>query len=225
MEYVLIRELDLDRIYSLRSKLTNSDFKLIADIVWNQKLTDSEVGRFSMEPSSIDWSLDDTGLKQFVDRNKKFDKVSLALYLYVTNRYILLKNGITNRDICDYVSNFLYEFSIGRRYMKISRLDDENYHYLTDILNDIRESKDFRQFLLSQHLGNYALWRSGLFNNVDEQYYTAMGQMGYKMAAINPQAKGCQGMYYELSENFSLILKSLREFAKGTSLLGDGQCH
>lgn len=211
----------MDKIYSLRSKLTHSDFKLIADIAWNQKLSDTEVGRFSMEASSIDWALDDDKLKDFVDKNKRFDKISFALYLYVTNRYILLKNGIANRDICDYIGNVLYEFGFGNRYSKISKLDDENYHYLSDILIDIRESKDFRQFLLSQHLGNYALWRSGLFNNVDEQYYIAMGKMGYKMAAINPQSQEYQSLYYELSDNFSVILKSLREFSKGTSLIGE----
>ena len=105
--------------------------------------------------------------------------------------------------------------------MKISKLDDENYHYLSDILTDIRQSRDFRQFLLSKHLGNYSLWRCGLFKNVDDRYYIAMGKLGFKMAAINPQSCDNNNFYYEMSDNFELILDSLREFSMNNNLLGE----
>jgi hypothetical protein len=73
-------------------------------------------------------------------------------------------------------------------------VDDHDHHYLVDILADLSASRGDRSFKVSVHLGNYAIWLSGLFperiaarrirrGGPDLRYYESLGGRGYAEAS------------------------------------------
>src|SRR6266566_4470486 len=68
-------------------------------------------------------------------------------------------------DEPDLLAALLLEFGDHDRHVRIRRTDDETYHYLVDMVEDLTGLDDAgeRAFLLRVHLGNYSLWLAGLF--------------------------------------------------------------
>ncbi|NIQ54284.1 MAG: hypothetical protein GWN71_21220, partial [Gammaproteobacteria bacterium] len=55
------------------------------------------------------------------------------------------------------------KFGEENRAYRIDDTDQTTYFYLVDILSDMDGATGRRAFLLRAHLGNFALWLSGLF--------------------------------------------------------------
>ncbi len=90
---------------------------------------------------------------------------SPALFAYVAVRHTLRAAGVDDRELADYLAALLLEFGDHDRHVRIRRTDDETYHYLVDMVEDLTGLDDAgeRAFLLRAHLGNYSLWLAGLF--------------------------------------------------------------
>lgn len=137
------------------------------------------------------------------ERIREGDRVEVMpsrLVLYVLLRRALLETGVESRKIADYLTALVFEFGLGDRFRKVVEGDDRDYDYLVDILEDLTAAEGRRAFLLKAHLGNFALWLSGLFPDYithrvrrrggpGMDYYEEMGQAGYRMAADAPQAR------------------------------------
>jgi hypothetical protein len=102
--------------------------------------------------------------------------------------------GIENPTVSDYFAALVREFGIRQRSTRIDDVDDHDHHYLVDILTDLAASTGERHFKVSVHLGNYALWLSGIFperiaaqqirrGGPDVTYYESMGGRGYAEAS------------------------------------------
>lgn len=90
----------------------------------------------------------------------------------------------------------------------------------------IAESDGRRGFLLSAHLGNFALWLSGLFpdwigtrerrrGGPNLGYHEAMGQTGFSLAADAPFARRRQldGCYRDAAKAFTALRVALNRFS------------
>jgi hypothetical protein len=119
---------------------------------------------------------------------------SASLLFYVLVRHSLLDVGIEEREVADYFAALLREFGIRQRATRVDDVDDHDHQYLVDILADRSASSGDRQFKVSVHLGNYALWLSGIFpDRIAAQrirrggpgldYYETLGGRGYAEAA------------------------------------------
>jgi len=119
---------------------------------------------------------------------------SPSLLFYVLVRHALLDVGIENPVMADYFAAVVREFGIRGRSTRIDDVDDQDHHYLVDILTDLSAASGDRQFKISVHLGNYALWLSGLFperiaarqlrrGGPDVAYYENLGGRGYAEAS------------------------------------------
>src|SRR2546421_5556830 len=88
---------------------------------------------------------------------------SPALFTYVAVRHTLRAAGVDDRALADYLAALLLEFGDHDRNVRIRRTDDETYHYLVDMVEDLMGLDDAgeRAFLLRAHLGNYSLWLAG----------------------------------------------------------------
>jgi hypothetical protein len=125
---------------------------------------------------------------------------SEALFFYVVVRHALRSSSIEDRDLADYLSALLLEFGQRDRAWRIDWNDDQRHRYLIDILADLEAAVGDRRFKVMVHLGNYALWLSGLFPDYiaarrlrkagpDVSYYDAMGSRGFGLASDHALAE------------------------------------
>src|SRR5256884_7255655 len=126
---------------------------------------------------------------------------SPALFACVAVPHTLRAAGVDDRALADYLAALLLEFGDHDRQVRTRRTDDETYHYLVDMVEDLTGLDDAgeRAFLLRVHLGNYSLWLAGLFPDYiaarrsrkggpDLPYYDELGRQGVRLAAEHPLA-------------------------------------
>lgn len=145
-----------------------------------------------------------------------------ALIFYVLVRQALLEGGVDSRATADFVASVVVAFGQPGRAYRISDDDDEEFHYLVDMLERMGDAEGRRTFLLRTHLGNYALWLTGLFPDFLEartrrrgapsfEYYERLGRTGYLLAAESPSAGalGVDALFREVSRHFSDVRTAL----------------
>ncbi|HEX2249224.1 MAG TPA: hypothetical protein VHH32_02695 [Gemmatimonadales bacterium] len=147
---------------------------------------------------------------------------SQALFFYVVVRHALRTSGLDDRDVADYLSAVLLEFGQRDRAWRIDWNDDQRHHYLVDILADLEATVGDRRFKVMVHLGNYALWLSGLFPDYiaarclrkagpDVSYYEAMGSRGFGLASdhVLAGAYGLDDVLRTAAERFPALRTAL----------------
>jgi hypothetical protein len=104
----------------------------------------------------------------------------------------------------------------------VAQSDDEVYNALVDLADDLDDPDIRRSFLVRAHLGNYALWLSGIFPDYIEQrhwrrggpdleYYEEMGRRGFQLAADHRLAEehGLATLYATAAERFGILRSAL----------------
>jgi len=113
-------------------------------------------------------------------------------------------------------------FGRSRRAYRISENGEEEYGYLVDLAIRLRTARGREAFLLRAHMGNFALWLSGLFPDFLEArvrrrgappiaYYERLGSSGYFMAARSPEAAalGVQDVLGSIAGHFTVVRMAL----------------
>lgn len=149
---------------------------------------------------------------------------SEALFFYVLVRHALRQVGIDDRDLADYLAALLLEFGQRDRAWRIDWNDDQRHRYLVDILADLEATAGDRRFKVMLHLGNYALWLSGLFPDYiaarhlrkggpDVTYYDALGRRGFGMASDHSLASeyGLATVLRTASERYPAVRGALND--------------
>ena len=128
-------------------------------------------------------------------RCRRLSATPPRLAFYVMVRHTLRESGLSDPRVADYLAALLVEFASQGRAYRIARYDDKTYAYLVDLVTELEaESSMRRQFLLHAHIGNYALWLSGLFPDYvvarvrrkaapGLDYYESLGATGYRTAS------------------------------------------
>lgn len=148
------------------------------------------------------------------------------LVFYVLVRHALLECGIDDRVTADYLAALLVEFGRRDRALRIDDADGERFEYLIDLVAALDTARGRRAFLLQAHLGNYALWISGLFpdrvtararrrGGPGLDYYQQLGASGYRMAADTSDASrfGLDTLYRSCAETFPALRISLNRIS------------
>ncbi len=170
--------------------------------------------------------LDDPRLPTALMREPLAALASLRLLTYVMVRTALCRLGEDDHVIGDYVAAILLAFGPRGRAERCSDTDDEIYDTLAAMLRDAESADPRRSFLVRAHLGNYALWLSGLFADHIEhrrwrrggpqlEYYEEMGRRGFAMAAEHPTAheQGMTDLYAAVAERFVTLRVALTAFS------------
>jgi hypothetical protein len=147
---------------------------------------------------------------------------SLPLFAYAMIRHALREVGEPDRGIADYVTSIVVHLSLSGNVHRIGAADDETYQSLADLAKDLDDPDANRSFLVRTHLGNYALWLSGLFPDHIEQrrwrrggpdldYFEEMGMRGFQLAAEHRLAEqyGLATLYATAAERFGLLRTAL----------------
>jgi hypothetical protein len=148
---------------------------------------------------------------------------SEPLFFYVLVRHALRNSGLDDRDLADYLAALLLEFGQRDRAWRIDWNDDQRHRYLVDILADLEATTvGDRRFKVMVHLGNYALWLTGLFPDYiaarrlrkagpDVSYYDALGSRGFGLASDHALAAeyGLGSVLKTAAERFPALRSAL----------------
>lgn len=170
----------------------------------------------------FDAVLDDPRLTTALMQDPSAAHASLRLFTYAMIRHALRNAGEDDRGIADYVTSIVVHFGMSGRANRIGMSDDESYSTLVDLVDDVNDPDAQRSFLVRTHLGNYALWLSGLFPDHIEQrrwrrggpdldYFEGLGKQGFQLAADHKLAEvyGLTALYATAAEHFGLLRTAL----------------
>ena len=131
---------------------------------------------------------------------------------------------LEDRKVSNYIANMLTKFAKSSRLFKIIEGEEESYNYIVDMIADSLRSDNIRKFYTYCHIGNYALFLTGMIPEyieyryeykqrpVDEHYYVDFGKAYYGLASEHTNARGdrLSDTLSQLSEGFEVVVQVLR---------------
>ena len=211
-------------VANLRRSLARDDAQLVLRLVARGSDREYEQLEALLREEGIDALLDDPRLLDALLETPRGAHASLALFTYVIVRHALRRLGEADRTIADYLASVVVEFAHRDRALRVSPVDDEVYTTLVRLLEDADGPDPRRTLLVRAHLGNYALWLSGLFpdhiehrrwrrGGPDLDYYEELGRRGYRMAADHRLAaeQGVHLLYAAAAERFVVLRHALND--------------
>jgi hypothetical protein len=205
-----------------RRHLTRRDAQLAARLIACESSAELERLEARLTDEGIDVLLDDPRLPNALLAQRRGALASLPLFMYVMVRHALRRAGEEDRVLADYVTSVLLHFAAHGRAERVSETDDEVYAALFELSEDVNDPDVRRSFLVRTHLGNYALWLSGLFPDRIEaqrwrrggpnlQYFEELGRRGFQLAADHRLAEqhGLATLYATAAERFGLLRVAL----------------
>lgn len=210
----------------VRSTLTRDDAQFA---VWVIGLSGSDAATSAeraLREKGLDAVLDDARLLAGLLHHAPRWHSSMRLFTYVVVRHACLASGEPDRILADYTASILLDFGMRDRARRISALDDDTFDTLAE-LSALMDGPDARRaFLARQHLGNYALWLSGLFPDFlehrhwrrggpDLDYFEEMGRRGYSAAARHRLAneQGVDALFDRVAERFPVLRTALNRIS------------
>lgn len=178
-----------------------------------------------LREEGFDAILDDPRAFNALMAGRDFSSAPMGLVFYLLVRHALLEDGITDRALADYLTALLLAFGrLGGRH----HLDEQlaALHHLVDIIAEGDRANGSRAFLLRAHLGEYALWLSGVFpDHINHRvqrrgapgisYYEELGSTGFRMAARFSDAErhGLDRVYLRCADAFPALRVALNRIA------------
>jgi len=211
-----------------RNNFTASDFDFIIDTLAASGRQRNILTDLLTDEEARDTILDDDTLLQAVVDNSDLSRFSPYLYFYLLTRRVFLEHDIDDRQMTDYVATLLAEFCSNQRVHNPTRHHQVNYQYLVDMLSDFMEASSTEAFLIRSHLGNYALFITGIFpDNIYRRstygrrapgfdYYEKMGSSSYYWASQHRLA-----LQYSLNDILVNLADRFRQVRVALNLLAD----
>ena len=210
----------------VRSRLTRDDAQLALRLVARGSHAEYERMEEMLRDEGIDAVLDDPRLVAALVESRQGSHASLSLFSYVVVRHALRAAGEGDATLADFVASILIEYGQREAANRISQTDDQTYDTLAELSGDVDDPDARRAFLVRAHLGNYALWLSGLFPDYiesrrwrrggpDLEYFEEMGRRGYKLAADHRMAEqlGLAAVFGLAADRFALLRVALNNIS------------
>lgn len=207
---------------NVRSRLTREDAQLVVRLVARGSGRALDEAEGKLADQGLDPLLDDPRLQEGLLDSRQGAHASLPLFTYVIVRNALLASGESDRMLADYVASLLLQFGLRQRARQISTHDDATYDTLASLGEELEGGDANRSFLARAHLGNYALWMSGIFpdhierrrwnrGGPDLRYFECMGTRGFRLAADHRLASehGLSVLFATAAEKFPQLRVAL----------------
>jgi hypothetical protein len=220
-------------VANVRSCLGRDDAQLALRLIARGSADEQERAEAALRDEGIDTLLDDPRLLAALLDAPLGARASYPLFAYVLVRHALRRVGEADRVLADYAAAVFLHFGLRDRATRVSEADDEVYTTLADLLRDAERAGDDgandlaaarRSLLVRAHLGNYALWLSGVFPDFiesrrwrrggpDLEYYEELGRRGFALAADHRLASqhGLAPLYAAAAERFALLRLALTQ--------------
>ena len=211
---------------NVRQHLTRDDAQLAVRLVGRTSSDAAEQAEETLREQGFDALLDDPRLFSGLMAARQGAHASLPLFAYVVVRNALREVGEGDRVLADYVASILLHFGLGARATRIGNTDDEQYSTLAELSGALESADASRSFMVRAHLGNYALWMSGVFPDYIEmrrwrrggpniEYYEEMGRRGFTLAADHRLAAkhGLAPLFASAADRFPVLRQALNNIS------------
>jgi len=195
---------------NVRTHLTRQDISLVVAVLATARRVPASRLEATVASEGVDVLLDDPHLPTAMQRDPRGGAAREAVFVYVIVRHALLATGLSDRDLSAYVASMVAAFGRRGRAERLAEYDDAAVSSLAELALQLEHGERSRRLLARVHLGNLALWRSGLFpewvttqqrrrGGPDRGYYEALGAYGYRAAATHPLVDPEVGAIYQLA--------------------------
>jgi hypothetical protein len=216
-----------------RARFTGEDFSFIVRTLAKNSRTTVSLVDLLTDEDTRDQILDHDELARAVMENPFNLTISPQFYFYVLARLVLKRSGIEDRVLADYLAALLEKFSQMRQLR--SPVDNLESGYLSDMLLALRSASPYQAFLIRAHVGNYALFVSGIFHeNIERRsqrgapdcsFYENMGRSSFQAVATHDVARRYEltSLFHTLSNRFRDCRLALNRLADEFVDLGDNK--
>ena len=190
------------------------------------------VRRAHKMPSTLESLLESDYVRRaMLDRSVAWLDISPRLFFNVLLRHALPeRRSPGERRAINYVANVLGLFVHAERVVRVQPGDERTYEYIVDLVTEAASAGPERQFMVHCHIGNYALFLSGLYARAIEHrhryrrrpvsldYYRQAGRSFYATAAQNWRAQryGLRDVFHQLAHRFDYYRGGLHRIATET---------
>ena len=185
------------------------------------------VTRLLSDPESRDTILDDESLFHALLEHRGCLSVSAHLYFYILVRRVLRRSGLDDRVVADYVAEILAEYSNLERTQCRVPSQPEPLNYFFEMLLALQRADDRNGFELRAHIGNHALFITGVFPDrirvraerrgfPDLRYFEGIGQASFRAARDHRLARryDLAGVFDTLADRFHTTRQALNDLSE-----------
>jgi hypothetical protein len=214
-----------------RALLTADDFGYVVKVLAKSSQDAIPLATLLSDEETRDVVLDHDLLYQALLDDVGCVRVSPALYFYVMTRRVLRRAGLEERALCDYIAAVLTAFAHINQLGAPGPAAAKNFTYISDLLETMAKAPPEQVFVLKTHVGDYALFLSGIFaDRVHAHaeragapgigFYESVGQTCYRMAAQHPHARRS-----DLHRIFDQLAREFRAIRLALNHLTDNLLH
>jgi len=213
-----------------RERFTADDFEFVVKTLARSDRDSVTLVELLTDAEARDAILDDPRLFQTVLEHGAPLTISPQLYFYILVRHVLKQTGLNDRGTSDYVASLLEKFSQTTQMRSPADGRDMPIQYVSDMMVALRDASPQQTFLIRAHMGNYALFISGIFHETvesrsqrgapDVSFYEDIGRSSYRAVAQHRVAKSC-----ELTRIFESLSSGFRDVRLALNHLADSLLH
>ena len=213
-----------------RERFTAADFDYVVKTLSRSERDSVNLVELLTDAEARDSILDSPRLVESMLADGTPLTISPQLYFYVLLRHVLKETGLNDRNVSDYLASLLERFS--RTAGMTSPADGEGnpIQYVSDMLIALRKASPVQTFLIRAHVGNYALFITGIFHDTvqsrshrgapDVGFYEDVGRSNFRVAAGHQVARSCA-----LSEVFEMLAEGFHDVRLALNRLSDSLLH
>ncbi len=216
-----------------RERFTAADFEFVVQTLSRTERDSVNLIELLTDHEARDAILDDPRLFHSILQGDAPLSISPQLYFYILTRHVLKETGMNDRSLSDYVASLLERFSHTTRMRSPADGRETPIQYLSDMLVALRNASPQQNFLIRAHIGNYALFITGIFHETvqsrsqrgapDLSYYEDVGRASYRVLAQHQYARSWDltGVYGSLAESFRDVRLALNRLSDSLLHLDD----
>jgi len=212
-----------------RARFTAADFDFIVRTLARSPGDSVSLVDLLSDSDVRDSILDHPRLVETILSNAGHLRISSQFYFYVLARHVLQQAGIVDRKLCDYIGSLLETFSRASQLQSPDGMTGAR-EYVSDMLIALTRATPEQTFLLRAHVGNYALFISGIFHEnthrrslhgaPDIGFYEQVGRTNYQLVSAHETARRC-----ELTDVFSGLANRFHDVRLALNELSDRLLH
>jgi hypothetical protein len=207
-----------------RARFTADDFAFMVRALTRHEPQAVSLVDLLTDAETRDQILDHEVLVRAVLENPANLTISPQFYFYILARLALKRSGISDRNLADYVAALLEDFTRTRRLQGL--MENVQSTYISDLLLALRKASSFETFLIRTHIGNYALFITGIFHdNVERRslrgapscaFYEDMGRRSFQAVASHHVARRFEmsDLFENLADHFHHCRVALNRLAE-----------